>query len=292
MWSSIIVWLWFASPWWLTMSGIFSCTSWPSVCLQISLLRPSAQFLIGPFVFIWWAEALGWKWSWLPGSFLSLPSRTSSSFWTPMCKVRSFLTGSLFHGLYVGLAWRGQWGAEKWTRRRRPTFLLCLLQKLAVTSNKSLSPPPHQVPETGPPGVSAKPSRAALQLPGHPGTKRCPPLRSCRTLLYRKSCLAFLSMRIRNPGTPTGEFQTVDRSASQKGAGFSVKASSLFSASFLSNSWGQIPGVTGDVTGTFLHLRRGDKRRFSRFCHVDLEYRREERLPLQKWGEGSQRTQN
>lgn len=45
-----------------------------------------------------------------------------------------------------------------------------------------------------------------------------------------------------------GELQTVDRSASQKVAGFSVKASSLFLASFLPNSKGQIPEVTGDFT--------------------------------------------
>ena len=45
---------------------------------------------------------------------------------------KSFLTGSLFHGLCVGRTWRGQWGAEEWTRQQRATFLLCLLQKLAV----------------------------------------------------------------------------------------------------------------------------------------------------------------
>ena len=32
-WSGILLWFWFASPWWLMMLSTFSCAYWPSVYL-------------------------------------------------------------------------------------------------------------------------------------------------------------------------------------------------------------------------------------------------------------------
>ena len=33
VWGDILLWFWFAFPWWLVMLSIFSCAGWPSVCL-------------------------------------------------------------------------------------------------------------------------------------------------------------------------------------------------------------------------------------------------------------------
>lgn len=148
MWSSIILWLWFAFPQWLTMLSTFSCTSWPFVCLRRSLFRSSIQFLIGSFVFIRWAEASEWKWSWLPGSFLSLLSRTSSSFWIPMCKV--FQTIPYGQPLPRTLC---RAGVERAVRCRgmnqaaEANILVLPPPKTScVTSTKSLSPSPTRCP--------------------------------------------------------------------------------------------------------------------------------------------------
>ena len=111
MWSSIILWLWFASPQWLMMLSTFSCTSWPFVCLQRSLFRFTIQFLIGSFIFIWWAEASEWKWSRLPGSFLFLLSRLTFQLWSDLADGLLLLSDFLMELSYLFVwftIWKGQ----------------------------------------------------------------------------------------------------------------------------------------------------------------------------------------
>ena len=50
VWGVVLLWFWFAFLWWLVMI-IFSCASWPSVCLWKNVSSVSAHFIIGLGVF-------------------------------------------------------------------------------------------------------------------------------------------------------------------------------------------------------------------------------------------------
>ena len=159
-------------------------------------------------------------------------------------------------------------------------LVLPLPKTSCVTSTKSLSPSPTRCPRLF---ILVSQPNLARELcispvtQGRSGTLLCCLAGHC--FIVKQVMFGFPQQENKEPRDCNGRIPDSWQVSQLERGGLLCEALQSFSASFLSNSWGQIPEVKGDVTDTFLHLRRGEKRRFSRFCHVDLEYRREKVYP-------------